>query len=360
MNIVKATRRYETWLSESIQLDRADLRLKHRRMKEALFPFFRGTFYRWMQLWPQVCPSLDKAPRVLAVGDLHVENFGTWRDVEGRLIWGVNDFDEAATLPYTLDLVRLAASALVASQAGHLALKMKEACAMMITQYRESLRRGGRPFVLAEENKWLRDIATNELRDPEHFWRKMDGLKLAKGTIPGGAEKAMRSLMPERDIECRIVKRIAGLGSLGHLRYVAVAYWQGGRLAREAKSLAPSAVYWAAGKKSAKQLNYQAIMDRAVRCDDPFVRIRKGWLVRRLAPYCSRIELAVLPRERDELKLLSAMAYETANIHLGTPHAREQIMRHLARAKAGWLLTAAESMAEALTQDWKEWRKAQT
>jgi len=32
---------------------------------------------------------------VLAVGDLHVENFGTWRDAEGRLIWGVNDFDES-------------------------------------------------------------------------------------------------------------------------------------------------------------------------------------------------------------------------------------------------------------------------
>jgi len=36
---------------------------------------------------------------VLAVGDLHVENFGTWRDAEGRLIWGVNDFDEAWRLP---------------------------------------------------------------------------------------------------------------------------------------------------------------------------------------------------------------------------------------------------------------------
>ena len=31
----------------------------------------------------------------LSVGDLHVENFGTWRDSEGRLIWGINDFDEA-------------------------------------------------------------------------------------------------------------------------------------------------------------------------------------------------------------------------------------------------------------------------
>jgi uncharacterized protein (DUF2252 family) len=88
MNIVKATRRYEEWIGKSIELDDADLQLKHQRMKEDLFSFFRATFYRWVQLWPEVCPSLTLAPRVLAVGDLHVENFGTWRDIEGRLIWG--------------------------------------------------------------------------------------------------------------------------------------------------------------------------------------------------------------------------------------------------------------------------------
>ena len=47
---------------------------------------------------------------VLSVGDLHLENFGTWRDADGRLVWGVNDFDEAAVMPYVLDLVRLVTS----------------------------------------------------------------------------------------------------------------------------------------------------------------------------------------------------------------------------------------------------------
>ena len=54
--------------------------------------------------------------RSLGVGDLHVENFGTWRDAESRLVWGINDFDEACCLPYTQDLVRLAASARFAVQ----------------------------------------------------------------------------------------------------------------------------------------------------------------------------------------------------------------------------------------------------
>ncbi len=59
------------------------------------FAFMRATFYRWVQLWKDQCRVEAAAPSVLAVGDLHIENFGTWRDAEGRLIWGVNDFDEA-------------------------------------------------------------------------------------------------------------------------------------------------------------------------------------------------------------------------------------------------------------------------
>ena len=95
MNVVKATRQFEDWLGHRTNLVKKDLRLKHSEMMEAVFPFLRATYYRWAQIWPEVCADLAKGPHVLAVGDLHVENFGTWRDMEGRLIWGVNDFDEA-------------------------------------------------------------------------------------------------------------------------------------------------------------------------------------------------------------------------------------------------------------------------
>ena len=125
MRIKKATKKYETWLAKNLTVVPADLALKHTRMGEDLFQFLRATFYRWMQVWAHVCPDLARAPHVLAVGDLHVENFGTWRDKEGRLIWGVNDFDEAYPLPYTIDLVRLAVSAHLAISANHLTLAMR-------------------------------------------------------------------------------------------------------------------------------------------------------------------------------------------------------------------------------------------
>ena len=358
MNIVKSTHRFEEWLGRHTELVMPDIRLKHQRMAEAPFPFLRATFYRWMQVWPEVCPDLAKAPKVLAVGDLHVENFGTWRDVEGRLVWGINDFDEAAVLPYTLDLVRLATSALFAIEAGHLALKPKDACASILEGYKESLLHGGRPYVLEEENTWLRQIATGVLRDPVHFWRKMDALPRISGQIPVSAKEALEHLMPEQGLIYRTVRRAAGLGSLGHVRVVAIALCRGAKIAREAKALVPSSVYWANGSEGPSEILYQAIISRAVRCPDPFVQLRGRWIVRRLSPHCSRIELTVLPTNRDELRLLSAMGWETANIHLGSRAERKAARRHLDRMKAGFLTSAARDMAKKVSDDWRAWKKS--
>src|ERR1700693_6222601 len=147
MNIVKATKRYEQWLGKKIRLIEADLERKHAAMAEDSFSFLRATFYRWMQLWPELCHECSQAPNVLAVGDLHVENFGTWRDIEGRLVWGINDFDEAAVLPYTVALERLAPSAMLAVEAGRLPVKREDICTAMLEGYREALQQKGAPFV---------------------------------------------------------------------------------------------------------------------------------------------------------------------------------------------------------------------
>jgi hypothetical protein len=356
MNIVKATHRFEEWLGRHTKVVKADLRLKHQRMAEAVFPFLRATFYRWMQLWPEVCPDLARAPRLLAVGDLHVENFGTWRDNEGRLVWGINDFDEAAVLPYTIDLVRLATSALFAIADGHLALKPKQACASILEGYKEALANGGRPFVLEEDNAWLRQIATGILRDPVHFWQKMGSLPRV-GEVPISAREALEHLMPEHGLTYRTVRRVAGLGSLGHVRVVAIALCHGAKVAREAKALVPSSAYWAQGEEGPTDILYHAIISRAVRDPDPFVQLRGRWIVRRLSPHCSRIELSVLPTNRDELRLLSAMGWETANVHLGTAEARNSVRHHLNHMKPNWLFAAAKNMEKAVTSDWRAWKK---
>jgi hypothetical protein len=356
MNVVKATRQFEEWLAHRTELVQKDLRLKHTNMKAAVFPFLRATYYRWAQIWPKVCTDLSKAPVVLAVGDLHIENFGTWRDIEGRLIWGVNDFDEAHPLAYTHDLVRLAVSAHLAADAEHLPVKKKDICDAILEGYRQSLQDQGRPFVLEENHTWLRQIAESELRDPVHFWARMDALPTLKQTVPMSAIDAIEHLMPVRDLDYRLAHRVAGLGSLGHARYVALAVWSGGRIAREAKALVSSACYWACSTGPTEIL-YQAIITRAVRCLDPFVQLRGRWIVRRLSPHCSRIELATLKAQGEEIRLLQAMGWETANIHLGTRSARKTILRHLQKQKGKWLHETTEKMVQAVRDDWKTWKQ---
>lgn len=355
MNIVKATKKYESWLARRIPILGADLKLKHQEMSAAVFPFLRATFYRWAQIWPEVCRDAAKAPAVLAVGDLHVENFGTWRDIEGRLVWGVNDLDEVYPMPYTIDLVRLAASAHLAIAAQHLSLGSKDACDAILAGYADNLKAGGNPIVLGEHHHWLRQIASSELREPARFWARMAALPTFTDCPPKSAVKALERMMPEPGLAYRIAHRVAGLGSLGRERYVAIADWRGGKIAREAKTLVASAWAWANGGGSEKIL-YECMLEQAVRCRDPFVRVKGRWIVRRLAPDCSRIEMDTLPKARDEHRLLYEMGRETANVHLGSKRAATAVLRDLTNRPAGWLHAAARAMVKATSKDWEAWK----
>ncbi|HXK07941.1 MAG TPA: DUF2252 family protein [Verrucomicrobiae bacterium] len=355
MNIVKATEHYEAWLGRHLRLIKADLVLKHKQMRSDPFPFFRATYYGWAQVWPEVCEEHVKAPRALAVGDLHVENFGTWRDIEGRLIWGINDFDEVWHLPYTNDLIRLASSALLAK----MTCDPLDGIDAILQGYAAAVEAGGRPFALAEHHPVLRQMATARLHDAEKYWEKLHALPPVKEKPPAGASSAIARMMPERGLEWKVVHRVAGLGSLGRERYVALADWRGGSVAREAKALAPSACVFAEqGKRAGSApILYQQALDTAVRCRDPFVRLLKRWIVRRLAPDCSRIEISALPAERDELRLLHAMGFETANVHLGSVSPKA-LATDLKKRPRGWLYRAAKAMEKAMLADFQEYRKA--
>jgi hypothetical protein len=353
MNCKKATESYERWLGKRTKIIEADLLFKHQQMSRDIFSFMRATFYRWCELLPASCPELAQAPVVLAIGDLHVENFGTWRDAEGRLVWGINDFDEAYSLPYTNDLVRLAVSAHLAISLDHLVIRPGDACAAIIAGYEKGLQQGGDPFILSERHEWLRTAVMTELRDPDKFWKKLNALPTIESGVPAKAKRVLAAALPE-PLECRLVHRIAGLGSLGRERFAALAEWRGGLIAREAKALVPSACIWVNRQKE-YQSRYEKIVREANRCADPFLQLSKEWVTRRLAPDCSRVELAMLPKGRDEFKLLEAMGRETANVHLGSKRAIEKVQRDLNKRSAGWLHDAAKAMVRATTEDWQTW-----
>jgi uncharacterized protein (DUF2252 family) len=357
MDILTATRDFEMWVGRHTAVVKNQLSYKHKLMAESPVQFLRGTFYRWAQLFPEVCPDLSKAPAVLAVGDLHIASFGTWRDAFGRLTWGIDDFDEAYPLPYTNDLVRLGVSAVLDASEGEIKVGLRNVAEVILDGYCSGLSKGGRPFVLEEKHKWLRKIALNRLDIPAAFWRKMDALPAARKDMPADARKAIARLLPATQLKFRIVRRTAGIGSLGHPRYVAVADWCGGQIALEAKAATPSACAWAR-PGGASQIYYQVMLEQAIRCPDPFVRLSGKWLVRQLAPDSSPIEIETMDRLQDQDRLLHAMAWETANVHLGTTRATQRVIADLKSRPGEWLRAAVRDMAEKIIKDWKEWKNS--
>ncbi len=329
---------------------------KHAKMKQDPFQFLRGTYYRWAQAWREICPECVAAPPVISVGDLHIDSYGTWRDVEGRLCWGVDDFDEAYPLPYTNDLIRLATSVKIARKLTLLNLKTRDACDAILEGYKEGLREGGCPFVLAEEERHLEKLGIWALKAATAFWEKIEGRPTFRGHLPGEARRPLEQAFPDHNLKYRIIQREAGLGSLGQQRFVAVALCRGGYIAREAKRVVPSASVWLDGRISCGQHYYRKAMDCAVRSRDPYQKISGPWLIRRLSPDSNPIEIEALPAKRDEEVLLHAMGGEAANVHLGEKGRANAILKDLSSRKPGWLRVAAKKMTKQIVREWKEYR----
>src|SRR3984957_11168504 len=220
MDIQSATASFESWMRGYSRVIPSDLQSKHQQMKETTFGFLRGTFYRWAQLWPSACPDLSKAPKVLAVGALHVNSFGSWRDAEGRLCWGVDDFDEAYPLPYTNDLVRLAASLKIVIDANEVSIKFKTGCDVILEGYLDCLRKRGHPIVLAEREHELDRLGIDSFKPPSNFWGKLNRLPAVRRPIAKDLKRALEKTLPEGPLEYKVVRREAGLGSLGQERFV--------------------------------------------------------------------------------------------------------------------------------------------
>ncbi|MFC6062385.1 DUF2252 domain-containing protein [Streptomyces ochraceiscleroticus] len=105
---------FDTAFGELLAADPTAFRVKFRKMAASAFAFYRGTaclFYSDLDSEQQGGPYLDeRTSRVWVHGDLHAENFGTYMDANGSLVFNVNDFDEAYVAPFTWDLKRFAAS----------------------------------------------------------------------------------------------------------------------------------------------------------------------------------------------------------------------------------------------------------
>jgi hypothetical protein len=371
VNIIESTLFYESWLADQTDLQNKRLEAKHARMASGPFPFLRATFYRCLQRWRKECKSLHARHDdvLLAAGDLHVENFGVWSDSRNRLVWGINDFDEACQVPFTLDLVRLATSIILAAEAVQIEAPLDQVCQLLLSGYEEGVGAAGEPILVEERDRpELRALITCVTVPPSSFWTEKfnddENPEITAKQLPRSLEDTLRPAFPRESTPVyRRQRKPAGLGSLGRRRYIA-ALKQGDDdyLAREAKALVPSALSWLEMRPAAVSLA-GTLLQRVVRSPDPCLQIHDRWLVRQLAPEALEIEL---PASREDSRLvfapalLRSMGFETANAHLGSKSpsklgaALDGLRRDLGE---DWLVTATARMEKATRKDHQAWSK---
>jgi uncharacterized protein (DUF2252 family) len=90
------------------------LRLKFAKMKDDVFRFYRGTCHLFYEDWSLA--STTSAPPVWICGDLHTENFGSYKGSNRLVYFDINDFDEGILAPATFEITRLVTSIFIAAQ----------------------------------------------------------------------------------------------------------------------------------------------------------------------------------------------------------------------------------------------------
>ena len=335
---------YERWLKTQCAVVPGALARKRKAMAEGAFAFLRATSFRFAAQIQAMLPGLATATMVPSCGDAHTANFGTWRDAEGRLAWGVNDLDDCAMLPWPIDLVRLATSALLLPDAP----RAGEAGAAVLTGYAGRLR-APRGFVLDEDNADLRAFVSPDAAARRKFWAKVDALPSAEP--PAEWQVALLADLPASAALERFAAREAGLGGLGRPRFVAIAQWRGGRVVREAKARVPGA-WFMARFPQAGPLDPATLLACPGRVPDPWLVLHPGFVVRRLAPDSDKLS----PPKGDAaalLTLLEAMGGELANLHASGGQAAA-VSADLRRRPPAWLHDASKEMAATVTADWRD------
>lgn len=241
-SIIEAIRKRDTGR------DPERLAMRYAKMKESPFVFLRGACHLFYDALPDL-PALTQAPLAWCCGDLHFENFGSYK-ADNRLVYfDINDFDESALAPCTWDIVRL----LTSIRCGAETLRATEAEARAVASdclhsYRATLLRSKPLWVEGETSSGLiHDLfAALAERKRADFLDRRTILKDGQRRIKIDGIKALAVDIDERDKVMAFVKRwaakqpkpgffkvldvarrIAGTGSLGVTRYVVLVEGKG-------------------------------------------------------------------------------------------------------------------------------------
>jgi len=175
--------------------------LRMERMLANPFAFYRGTA-------GLMALDLGRAPHsgilVAACGDAHISNFGFFASPERKVVFDLNDFDEAAIAPWDWDVKRLVASIVVGGiQAEYSEREIRRAARHTLRAYRSGL-------------------STMLERTPLERYYMHGNVEFARKSLSAEAQAVLQDTLKHatKRTAKRAIKRTTELGDDGVLRFV--------------------------------------------------------------------------------------------------------------------------------------------
>jgi uncharacterized protein (DUF2252 family) len=376
------------------------LAMKYAKMATDPFIFLRGACSLFYDALPDD-QLFSKPPLAWACGDLHFENFGSYKGDDRLVYFDINDFDEAALAPCSWDLVRLLTSVLCG--AGMLRATEDEAigaCRSMIQAYRDALSRG-KPLWVDRDNVDgpVADLLEGlKQRKREDFLDQRTLKRKGKRSLNVGSGKALPTDPAQRQrVEAfmtafaatqdqpnfynviDVARRIAGTGSLGVERYVVLVEGKGapdGCYLIDLKQARPSSLISALARIKIAQplmadeaMRVVAAQRRMQAVDHAFLQAvmigGEAYILRGLQPSEDRLDLGSWSREAKPFsQTTSAMGRILAWDQLraagrqGAANADELVVFAQSPAWQDEILEAARMMRDVTRQQWQAFTTA--
>jgi len=391
IDIVKEITRYNAGR------DPERLGMKLSKMRESAFIFLRASCHLFYERLP-ASDALSKAPATWVCGDLHLENFGSFKGDNRLVYFDINDFDEAALAPCTWDLIRFLTSIRVgADSLGVNSAQAADLCRIFIDAYSQALSEGKARWVERETTSGLVHELLDSLkkRSRSQFLDSRTALKGKLRSIRLDGRKALpandaqaakvtafmadfaaRQDTPEFFRVLDVARRIAGTGSLGVDRYIILIEGKGspdGNYLLDLKQARPSALAsylpiaqpaWLseAGRVVAVQRRMQAISMAFLQ---PVMLDGTSYVLRGLQPSEDRVALDGWNgklRRLEEVITVMGQAVAWAQLRStgrnGSVNADELIDFG---SRGDWqsaLLALSGHCAEQVEEDWRQYAKA--
>jgi uncharacterized protein (DUF2252 family) len=308
-------------------------------MRADPFTFFRGADHLFCRAWPELKPP-DVGPEILISGDLHLENFGAHRTSEGGFRYDINDFDEAAVVPCSFDLVRCATSIILAAESWALSPSQATGTVLaFLERYRKALlasvKKGSVHEIVPHGGHGpIQEILGSTAIATQAELLKAKTRRKASGKPVIGRDEA-RLDVPRKQAEAvavaveahgrrlgmadafqvlDVVFRIAGVGSLGVRRYLALIEGEGppdGYRLLDIKEALPSAVAPCAsddflassGDEACRVVRAQTILQGHVALELDAISIgQRSYRIREMIPAENRSSLDRLKEEPARLR----------------------------------------------------------